>query len=222
MPVNHRWSLLGLAVVPLISACAGAIGPAAQEPPAAGRSGSSPGPSATGNGGIGSAGPGAPRPALPDDQAPASALARLSRRELDNTVADLFGASGMAAKHLPPDKLDPFDTARENGDASSVFVEGSEALAYDLAQQVAGNSALTQRLAGCVPARATDQACLESFVRGAGRLMWRRPLDATLLTTTTSFRSRTTGGGSSPRDDPAKAARACAASAAAARGVITS
>lgn len=125
------------------------------------------------------------------DPAPSSAVPRLSRRELENTVFDLFGIRGLASKHLPLDRLDPFDTGEDDNEASAVFVEGLESLAADLGRQVAADAALLRRLSGCAPAAADDQACLRALITNVGRRMWRRPVDAAtagaLLATATVF-----------------------------------
>ena len=109
-------------------------------------------------------------------QAPSSALHRLSRRELENTLVDVLGIAGLAAQDLPADLLSPFDTDVTSKEASPVFVQGLETLASKVATSLVADSARLAALGGCTPAAATDAVCFESLVAKLGLRLWRRPL----------------------------------------------
>jgi hypothetical protein len=109
-------------------------------------------------------------------QGPSSALHRLSRREVENTLTQILGLPGFAEQDLPSDLASPFDTDVSSKDASPVFVEGLETLAGDISKRLATDPAKYSALAGCTPASPTDAACLESLIGNLGRRLWRRPL----------------------------------------------
>src|SRR5690606_22623426 len=66
---------------------------------------------------------------------PSTAIPRLSRREIEQTLVDVFGIEGAAIRNLPPDPLvatnprtnaedDVFDTFASTKVPGQVFVEG--------------------------------------------------------------------------------------------------
>ena len=63
-------------------------------------------------------------------QAPTSALYRLSRREFENTIVATFGIETLASSRLPPDVIKPFDTDQSTKEISSVFFDGFENVAF--------------------------------------------------------------------------------------------
>jgi hypothetical protein len=93
----------------------------------------------------------------------------------------VFGATGLADKGLPLDLLEPYDTSQAANEASSVFVEGIEGVAFDLGKLVAADPALLKRLATCTPAGPDDRTCMRSLIASLGRRLWRRPLDAPVI-----------------------------------------
>jgi hypothetical protein len=104
---------------------------------------------------------------------------RLSRDELDNTLRDLLGDdTEPASAILPADVIDPFDNELANQVATSVLVTGLETLAGDVATRFVADPPRRDPVVGCVPASATDEVCLTSFVESFGRLALRRPLTA--------------------------------------------
>ncbi|NUO54385.1 MAG: DUF1592 domain-containing protein [Polyangiaceae bacterium] len=118
---------------------------------------------------------------------PTTAIPRLSRREIDATIADVFGITGAAERNLPADpntavnpvysaEVEVFDTLAATKSASQVFVDGLESMAFEVSRDFSANTAAVDALAGCTPAQAVDAACLESFIRNAGLRLWRRPL----------------------------------------------
>ena len=111
------------------------------------------------------------------DQAPMSAIHRLSRRELENTVRDVFGIEGLVEDYMPADTLEPFDTVRERA-ASDTFIDGLHSLAFALAEQVSGDAAKLEELAGCTPAGPADESCMRALATRLGLRLFRRPLQA--------------------------------------------
>ncbi|MEM6992225.1 MAG: DUF1595 domain-containing protein, partial [Myxococcota bacterium] len=113
---------------------------------------------------------------VPADElgAPSTATRRLSRREVDRIIMDVFGMEGVGSTYLPQDVFAPFDTDAESKLPSAVFVDGHEALAEHVATEVSRNAEHVGTLAGCGDANA---ACLRQLVQRLGRRLWRRPLD---------------------------------------------
>lgn len=116
------------------------------------------------------------RPAEPGDQSASSALGRLSRREFENVMFDVFGVRDAAETYLPEDVLLPFDTDSESKDPSQVFVDGMEALAFNVARDMSADTDWVDGMAGCTPSGAADADCLRSFASNLGLALWRRPL----------------------------------------------
>lgn len=119
---------------------------------------------------------------------PTSAIPRLSRREIDATIADVFGIVGAAERNLAADpkmavnpttnaEEEVFDTIAATKTPSQVFVDGLESLAFEVARDFSANTAGVDGLAGCTPAtQPLDESCLRSFIRNTGLRLWRRPL----------------------------------------------
>ena len=130
------------------------------------------------------------RPPVPDGLSleASTAIPRLSRREIERTVTDVFGIEGAAIRNLPPDPRtatnprteaedDVFDTYASTKVPGQVFVEGLEAMAFEIARDFTADTARVDALAGCTPEGGTwDAACLESFLRELGRRLFRRPV----------------------------------------------
>lgn len=120
-------------------------------------------------------------------ESPTSAIPRLSRREIDATVLEVFGIAGAADKNLPADpksavnpgshaEEEVYDTLAATKSPSQVFVEGLESLAFEVARDFSADTAAVDALAGCSPAGPDDTACLTQLVRNAGLRVWHRPL----------------------------------------------
>ncbi len=140
--------------------------------------------------------------AAPGDQAPATAIPRLSRREIEASIVSVFGISGVADRILPADPTQATNPATSGSEEifdtfigtlgeyvpGGVFVEASEALAFEVAREVAADPAKLERLAGC---DSNDDACLETLTRRVGLRLFRRPLrsdeTARLLDAATAF-----------------------------------
>jgi hypothetical protein len=125
-------------------------------------------------------------------------LRRLSRTELDHTLRDLVGdETRPASARLPEDVVDPFDNDYTTQYASSVLIEGIEALAIDVSGRLLQDAAARDMVVGCEPTGATDAACMESFVRSFGRRALRRPLTQTEVETWTALAMQYAGEGGS-------------------------
>ncbi len=118
---------------------------------------------------------------------PTTAIPRLSRREIEATIVDVFGIVGAAERNLPADpksavnpvyaaEVEVFDTLAATKTPSQVFVDGLESLAFEVARDFSANTSAVDALAGCTPVQPLDDACLRSFIRNAGLRLWRRPL----------------------------------------------
>jgi hypothetical protein len=119
---------------------------------------------------------------------PTTAIPRLSRREIDATIADVFGIVGAAERNLAADpkmavnpatnaEEEVFDTLAATKTPSQVFVDGIESLAFEVARDVSADTTKVDALAGCTPAtQPLDESCLTSFIRNTGLRLWRRPL----------------------------------------------
>jgi len=134
---------------------------------------------------------------------PSTAIPRLSRREIENTLVAVFGIEGAATRNLPPDPRiatnprteaedEVFDTYASTKVPGRVFVEGLEAMAFEVAHDVTADPARVDALAGGEPAGgAWDVACLETLVRELGRRLFRRPVTdeetASLVAAATPF-----------------------------------
>ena len=117
-----------------------------------------------------------PEPGLqpvPEGASPGRApMRRLTRHELDNTLRDLSGVSGVAQGTLPPEpETQGFDN---HVDAQAVSPSFVEALMLT-AEQVAAAVDLAALLP-CDPESEGESVCGHAFVSHLGRLAMRRPL----------------------------------------------
>jgi hypothetical protein len=104
-------------------------------------------------------------------------LRRLSRDELDATLADLFGVTDApATRLLPPDPLTPFDNALAYAEPSALWFEGIERVADEVATAVSADEARARTLMGCAPsARGSEaEACLTAALPNLMRRVLRR------------------------------------------------
>ena len=106
----------------------------------------------------------------------APALRPLSRREVENTIADIFGLEGQAARYLPPDLFSPYDNDPSTKEASAVWVEGLETLAFEVAKQASADPSFFGKYASCKPSGPEDHTCLVDFISTLGKRLLRRPL----------------------------------------------
>ena len=152
-------------------------------------------PAAEGAGPGGGRGPGGgPGEPLLCDEGPhpgRSPLRRMTRIELDNTLADLLGDDTGPAHRLLQEELGSgFSNNAEVRTVSELVAEQYLAVAEDVARRA---SADLPTLLGCDPATGED-ACVASFIDGFGARAWRRPLSADeqtrLMTVFTSSRDQ--------------------------------
>lgn len=116
----------------------------------------------------------------PVDEAPvaaAVAMRRLTRVELDNSLARLtLDTSHRALAAMPGEQLDPFDNVTDEQIPSAVWVEAAERVAEEIAVDVLANPTRRAALVPCTPSGPNDAACLGRFVAQFGRRVLRRSL----------------------------------------------
>ncbi|MFK8002127.1 MAG: DUF1588 domain-containing protein [Polyangiales bacterium] len=129
-------------------------------------------------------------PALPSDQAPSTAVPRLSQREIEASVAEIFDIHGLAERILPGEATlatnpstagdeEVFDTFVGTLGAyipGEVFVQAMATLAFDLAREVAADEDKVHALAGCEPSADDDALCMGQLIDNLGLRLFRRPL----------------------------------------------
>lgn len=119
----------------------------------------------------------APEEVKPVPVPAAVALRRLTRVELDNSLARLtLDTSHRAFGLMPGEQLEPFDNATDSQLASAVWVEAAERVAEQIAADVIASPTRRAALVPCTPTAADDTDCLGRFVRQFGRRVLRRPL----------------------------------------------
>lgn len=107
-----------------------------------------------------------------------SGARRMSREELQRSMATLFGPDlPIDVARLPNDTLTPFDNDIYEQTPSMVLVESLESIAKDTAEWITANPERMGRIVPCQPAGADDLACFQKFVSTFGRRALRRPLD---------------------------------------------
>lgn len=103
-------------------------------------------------------------------------IRRLTRREYDNTVADLLFDSSAPSKQFPSDERRlSFDNNAEYLSVSPTHTER-----YDLASATLAAGAVQKNLSkllSCKPSSATDETCAKTFIQDFGQRAFRRPVD---------------------------------------------
>jgi hypothetical protein len=123
----------------------------------------------------GAADKGTPPPAA--EEAITSGARRITQREYDNIVRDLFGdATRPSQTRLPSESRSPFDNDIASQEVSGALIEGAELLAAEVSLRLLANTAQRDRVLGCTPTGPNDQACLRRFIVSVGRKMLRRTL----------------------------------------------
>ena len=143
-----------------------------------------------GTGGAGGPGPtppppGPPPPRTADDRLNfPSAVRRLTRTELRQTLIDLVGADlASELAKFPEDYAEAndvfaFDNKYSLQQPSAALIEAAKNLADVVGARVLADAATRQKLVACAPRGPADDACLRSFVTSFGRRALRRPLAA--------------------------------------------
>jgi hypothetical protein len=172
-----QWLRLAL-VFTFAVGCTGTIAdPGASGSGTGSRSGAGTG--STGGPSNGTAGTGGGMTTIPGVFTPAgSRLRRLTVLEYRNSVTDLLGLGTQVTTEFEK------DTAYNNLTAvaastialSASITEQFETSALALAGSLARDTARRQRVVGCAPTGATDEACLRTFITNFGRRVFRRPL----------------------------------------------
>ena len=130
-----------------------------------------------------------PKELKPVPLAPTISLRRLTRVELDNSLARLtLDTHHRAYAGMPGEALAPFDNASETQLASAVWVEAAERVAEQVAADILASPSRRAALVPCTPMLADDPDCLGRFVRQFGRRVLRRPLTAAEVTQFMSLR----------------------------------
>ncbi len=109
--------------------------------------------------------------------APAPAVRRLTMRQYQNTLTDLFGP-GLVFPMLDEEPAVGGFSTTGAAQVGTSF-QGTELYlnaADVLARQVLNDEARRYTVVGCVPRSATDQPCAEAFLVRLGRAAFRRPL----------------------------------------------
>jgi hypothetical protein len=102
---------------------------------------------------------------------------RLSRAELDNTLADLLGdTSDPAGQFLPEDQFSPYDNDYTLQLASAALIDSLERLADDVAARVVADPTLRAQLVPCTPVDDGDAACFAQVVSNLLPRAYRRPV----------------------------------------------
>ncbi len=115
--------------------------------------------------------------------APSGGLRLLTNLEYANTIRDLVGSDIQVPSRVPVD-ADP-DAERKAGFRSVAgmslsLVKGAVSNVAQAAADLAGQAvapARRSKIVGCLPSGPADTACATSFVKGFGRLAFRRPLE---------------------------------------------
>lgn len=121
------------------------------------------------------------------NESPTTAIPRLSQREVERSIVDVFGIVGAAEKNLAPEpkiavnpankaEVEVFDTLAATKSPSQVFVDGMESLAFEVGRDFSADTAAVDALAGCTPVQPLDEACLRSLIETVGLRLWRRPM----------------------------------------------
>ncbi len=119
----------------------------------------------------------------------ATALKRLSNAQYRNTVRDLFTLSGVAAAfkdvepalaRMPEDTDENFSGL--NNSVGPQHIEGYFGVATDAAAAITSKPELFAKVAGDCATKVADK-CLDAFLDGFGRNVYRRPLTAEEKTT---------------------------------------
>ncbi|MDX2020117.1 MAG: DUF1592 domain-containing protein [Deltaproteobacteria bacterium] len=103
-------------------------------------------------------------------------IRRLTRREYDNTIADLLFDASSPSKQFPSDERRlSFDN-----NAAYLNVSPTHTERYDLAAETLATAAVQKNLAklvSCKPASATDEVCAKTFINGFVQRAFRRPVE---------------------------------------------
>ncbi len=110
-------------------------------------------------------------------------LRRLSRSELDTTLAELTGdESHLALALLPGDDPNPFDNEYARQTASAVWLEAVEKVAARVTSEALADPKRRALVVPCEPSSDDDLTCLSAVIKTFGAKVLRRPLEAAEVT----------------------------------------
>lgn len=113
----------------------------------------------------------------PNVEVGVSGIRRLSRVELDQTLADVIGdTANPAQQHIAPDPTNPYDNAFKRQMASAPLIESLERIATEVADRLVASPTRFAEEVGCAPTGPSDAQCMRSFIESFGRRALRRPL----------------------------------------------
>jgi hypothetical protein len=123
-----------------------------------------------------------PPPASDDGVFFGSAVRRLTKAELRQTLIDLTGLDlGTELAKFPEDFAEAgdvfaFDNKYTHQAPSAALIEAAKNLADTVGAEVLADPAVQKRIVPCTPTGPDDQACLRKFFETFGRRVLRRPL----------------------------------------------
>jgi hypothetical protein len=170
-----------------LAACTGLVDGSSSAPGSAAGSGTNGTPGAGGSTSGGGGGPGPGLGSTPDEVAQACAatqgqlevgltkLRRLTRAQLDNTLAALLGITGNPSSTIAPDeRMGPFHSNAQ-APITDLIVQQYQELAAQIALDV---SARMNEISPCNLAAGSGTTCAAEFVADFGMRAYRRPLAA--------------------------------------------
>lgn len=123
-----------------------------------------------------------PAPALATSPSAGPApLRRVTRRQYENVLADVFGFVVPGRESLPEDAvIGGFEGVAEAQTPSELFVSRAQRSAEQLAAFVVADRARLARVLGCErwSSEADQRSCTEALINGPGRRLYRRPLSS--------------------------------------------
>jgi hypothetical protein len=103
---------------------------------------------------------------------------RLTRAEYDNTLRDLLGEDKKLSAAFPKEELQhSFDNSADLRSVSDVLAENYVTAAEAIAKTVVGKVGASGSVLACDTAK-DESGCLDKFLDGFGKRLWRRPLEA--------------------------------------------
>ncbi|HEY0708944.1 MAG TPA: DUF1592 domain-containing protein, partial [Polyangia bacterium] len=134
----------------------------------------------------------APPAASNDNVFFASAMRRLTKAELRQTLIDLTGADlGTELAKFPEDFSEAgdvfaFDNKYTHQQPSAALIEAAKNLADVVGTKFMADAGMRSRIVPCTPTGPGDEACLKRFMESFGRRALRRPLTTEEITRYTS------------------------------------
>lgn len=125
-------------------------------------------------------------------------LRRLTRRQFDNTVKDIFGNAAEGTTDFPETALR--DGFRTFADLNTVTADSAGSVASAAAEVAKRATANLSALLGCSPGASADDDCLAAYVTRLTRQAYRRPAEDAELTTLKGLYAELRGAGFSAQE----------------------